>query len=166
MRFVFSSFAVIALVACASQPRSSMAPVPAEPVSPEKPEEPAAEPSVLEPVAAAPSEDVCKPGAPASQSELWDKLPAPPNEWVSCEQDQDCAVAEIGCCDHCNGGRRVVVNSRFTKQAATKYGTKVCKGNCTEKACAPRVVLCAEHQCTDAEAPVCDERADNVMERR
>jgi hypothetical protein len=166
MRSVFSSLALFAVVACASPPRSSMAPVPTEPVAAAEPEQPAAEPPLIEPVATAPAEDVCKPGSAASQSEVWDKLPAPPNEWVSCEADQDCAVAEIGCCDHCNGGRRVVVNSRFAKQAAAKYGPKQCKGNCTEKACAPRVVLCAERKCTDASAPVCDERAENVMERR
>jgi hypothetical protein len=164
MRTVSFLMASLALVACASQAPSAANP----PVSTQPSPEPAkaagatAEPAMLEPVATrAPEEDICKPGAPTPQDALWQNLAAPPNEWVSCEQDQDCAIAEVGCCDHCNGGRRVVVNSRFAKQAAAKYGAKKCTEGCTEVACAPRVVLCSQHQCTDASAPVCNERADN-----
>src|SRR5262245_43603877 len=53
--------------------------------------------------------------------------------WLACSVDADCVVVEIGCCNHCNGGRVIAVNKSASSAAVTKYKPKACSGECTER---------------------------------
>jgi hypothetical protein len=91
-----------------------------------------------------------------SQSALWQGVAPPPDDWTRCDRDEDCAPVEVGCCDHCNGGKLLVVNARNTKEALGRYATKSCTSGCTEVACGPTRVLCEQNRCTRANAhPEC-----------
>lgn len=87
-----------------------------------------------------------------------DKAPegAPPTEWFACTADTDCEAVQVGCCDHCNGGKIVALNT--THKAAALADPRV-KENCnsapacTEMACAPHVAACKEGKCVSSPDP-------------
>ena len=45
--------------------------------------------------------------------------PGDPDPMFACAQDSDCTVLEMGCCDHCNGGWQLAVNTGHTTHASS-----------------------------------------------
>jgi len=43
-------------------------------------------------------------------------------DWQTCENDDDCVVVEIGCCDHCNGGDVVASNKDYSADVKEVLG--------------------------------------------
>ena len=69
--------------------------------------------------------------------------------WRACQAPSDCAVIEVGCCDHCNGGEVASVNAAYTEQAkaALSPPAGTCPGQCTLLGCAPEVPTCDGGTC-------------------
>jgi len=69
-------------------------------------------------------------------------------DWKTCESDDDCTIVELGCCDHCNGGRTVATNVDFADDIEALYGDE-CEEDqaCTLMACAPILAKCLEGMC-------------------
>lgn len=118
--------------------------------------EPAPEPAPTpdEPVASPPAPEPPPPPAPPpeppviSSEQAFEGLnPAPPAAWLTCEADADCAVVEVGCCDHCNDGRVVSVVTKQSKAARTRYRPRRCPDPCTERGCAAAEPVCVEGKC-------------------
>lgn len=70
--------------------------------------------------------------------------------WSTCQADQDCAVVELACCDHCNGGELGAFNraslERATKALAPAVGA--CNATvCTERKCNPGAARCEQGRC-------------------
>jgi len=71
-----------------------------------------------------------------------------PTQWTNCEINKDCVAVEVGCCDHCNGGKLMSFNKKFADVAKAKHQEKPCKNKaCTEKGCAAPVALCDKGTC-------------------
>ena len=68
-----------------------------------------------------------------------------PDAMFSCVMDEDCAVVEMGCCDYCNGGWQMAVNSKHADRAAQIWHEPSCG---TE--------ACTKMACVDTYSPVCD----------
>lgn len=119
----------------ASEPAPEPAPVPAPepaPVAPPAPEPPPPPP----------------PPPVISAEQAFEGLtPTPPANWLACEADADCAAVEVGCCDHCNGGRVVSVVTKQSKAARTRYRPRRCPEACTERGCAAAEPVCVEGKC-------------------
>lgn len=79
--------------------------------------------------------------------------PAPvPVTFQTCEEAEDCVVLELGCCDHCNGGRAVAVNSEHASDVQATYAESCTPGQgCTEMGCAPLEAACDEGRCITVE---------------
>jgi hypothetical protein len=75
-------------------------------------------------------------------------------DWNYCEEDSDCVVVELGCCDHCNGGRVVVANIDHAQDVKETMGDD-CEWyrGCTLMACAPYVPFCDEGTCYAEQDP-------------
>lgn len=58
-----------------------------------------------------------------------------PEAWVDCSTEDDCAIVEAGCCDHCNGGGITTVNRAFAAEARKKLEKVGCDSACTKKDC-------------------------------
>ena len=73
---------------------------------------------------------------------------APP-AWFACKQAADCAAVEIGCCDHCNGGKLMAANKNYAGDVKFTFGAKDCGGvPCTAMGCAfPPTLACQQGQC-------------------
>jgi len=64
-------------------------------------------------------------------------------ELTSCAADEECAVVQLGCCDHCNGGIAVATNLQseeevrdaFSETCGTTYA-------CTLVGCPPLLPVC------------------------
>ncbi|MBN1282834.1 MAG: hypothetical protein JXA24_03575 [Proteobacteria bacterium] len=68
--------------------------------------------------------------------------------WQSCENDRDCAVVELGCCDHCNGGRVVAANVAHVDDVKESMSDQCDEGYaCTLMACAPQLAKCEQGLC-------------------
>ena len=80
-----------------------------------------------------------------------DPLPA---EYTACEVDDDCVWVELGCCDYCNGGVAVSVNTSSEAEVRDAY-TQSCSPNqaCTEIGCAIPEPFCNEGSCDAAPSP-------------
>src|SRR5262245_27140954 len=84
-----------------------------------------------------PAQDDPKPAAPAPAA----PAPAAPaaaaatGDMQACNADADCEVVEVGCCDHCNGGKVISVAKPNVAAATAKYKATNCSGACTERAC-------------------------------
>ncbi|MEM9068087.1 MAG: hypothetical protein AAGE52_06250 [Myxococcota bacterium] len=89
------------------------------------------------------AEDEC-----ASAGNTWQGLQAPEPNWLACGQDSDCAVVEIACCDHCNGGRAIPVNTQSVTLARERY-RPTCSPTtvCTQLACADPESACVNGSC-------------------
>jgi hypothetical protein len=71
------------------------------------------------------------------------------DERQACTTDADCAVVEIECCDHCNGGTVVAVDRNSAADVRTEYaGPDRCKETmCTQMACGTPVPICRQQRC-------------------
>ena len=72
------------------------------------------------------------------------------DERQACSTDADCAVVEIECCDHCNGGSVVSVDRDTAADVRAEYaGPDRCKGTaCTRMACVQEpVAICRQQRC-------------------
>jgi hypothetical protein len=60
--------------------------------------------------------------------------PAPlvPTDWTLCEAPADCVKVVTTCCDECNGGKAVAVNTKHVEEA------KALRGGCSGVACTKR----------------------------
>ncbi len=55
----------------------------------------------------------------------------------TCSESSECVVLETGCCDHCNGGALVSVNSKYSDAAMEAFRQRSCENTaCTKMACA------------------------------
>lgn len=118
-----------------------------EPPQPEpQPEpEPAAPPPAPEPPPPPPAPP--EPPVISSEQAFEGLTPTPPANWLTCTADADCAAVEVGCCDHCNGGRVVSVVTKQAKAARTRYRPRRCPEACTELGCAAAEAVCVEGKC-------------------
>lgn len=88
----------------------------------------------------------CQPSKPASGPVVGAGF----DERQACGTDADCAVVEIECCDHCNGGTVVGVHLDSADGVRAEYaGPNECKGTaCTQMACVNRpVAICRQERC-------------------
>ncbi|MFH1831114.1 MAG: hypothetical protein ABH871_10155 [Pseudomonadota bacterium] len=74
--------------------------------------------------------------------------------WEACEIDDDCIIVELGCCDHCNGGRAVAANKGLAELVKTVQGDE-CEEEtmCTLMACAPLLARCTQGKCESFDDP-------------
>lgn len=86
-------------------------------------------------------------GGDASADAAVDAGGIPPG-WVACNVPNDCVAVELGCCDHCNGGKLGGFHKDYAKQAKDALG-EVCTPPiaCTEMACGQAVATCQAGQC-------------------
>ncbi len=64
------------------------------------------------------------------------------------ETDEQCVVLQLGCCDHCNGGRAVAVRADAADDVQATYVESCTPGTaCTEMGCAPLTAECIEDRC-------------------
>ena len=84
----------------------------------------------------------------AAQPDVPTDVVVPP-AWLACSQDSDCAAVEIGCCDHCNGGKVLAARTDHIGEVQTAFGAKACAGTgCTMRYCSgPAIPLCQQGQC-------------------
>lgn len=61
----------------------------------------------------------------------------------ACDVDTDCEHVELGCCDHCNGGKL----GAFNKAHASKHRPTCEPTRCTRRGCGAATVRCASHHC-------------------
>ena len=75
-------------------------------------------------------------------------------DWQDCEIDEDCVVVELGCCDHCNGGRVIASHKDYADDIREMLGDQ-CEENtaCTLMACANEIPKCDGGRCTHEPDP-------------
>jgi hypothetical protein len=63
--------------------------------------------------------------------------PAVDDSFFACTDSADCVVLETGCCDHCNGGALLAVNTRYSESAMEAFRQNSCADDsaCTKVAC-------------------------------
>lgn len=59
--------------------------------------------------------------------------------WRQCAANDECVLVETACCDHCNGGKAVVVNKAHQKDAEKLRAKCAPTTACTMRACLTRV---------------------------
>ena len=106
------------------------------------------------------SEDIIALDADATDTEAdrsQDIEPDSSQDWYSCAEDSDCILFEAGCCDHCNGGSLVSVNSQYESQARASL-TEDCSlpVACTEMGCTAKEAFCNAGSCAYREATHCE----------
>jgi hypothetical protein len=71
------------------------------------------------------------------------------DERQACGGDADCAVVELECCDHCNGGTVVGVHKDHAADVRKEHVTAgECEGTaCTLMACPDAQPICREGRC-------------------
>lgn len=97
----------------------------------------------------------CKSGTPAVAIDrgvvpaevAWRGLPRPEETWLMCLTDADCEAAEIGCCDHCSGGRVVPVRRDHAADVVEAYGERCGRSECPEADCPRAPTVCHEGRC-------------------
>jgi len=69
-------------------------------------------------------------------------------DYRTCAVDEDCVIVELGCCDHCNGGRVDAVHRDRAEEIQMSFGDD-CEEDeaCTEMACAPMLARCTDWTC-------------------
>ncbi len=71
-----------------------------------------------------------------------------PATLMTCETAEECVVLELGCCDHCNGGRAVAVRADAADDVQATYAESCAPGTaCTEMGCAPLTADCDDGRC-------------------
>lgn len=77
-----------------------------------------------------------------------------PPEWSACTANDDCTAIELGCCDHCNGGKLMSVHKQYADAASAKHKQSPCINvACTEMACAAPVTFCDDATCAHKADP-------------
>ena len=77
-----------------------------------------------------------------------------PAEWSACDNNNDCTNVEVGCCDHCNGGKLMGFNKKFADVGKAKHKETPCtKVACTEKGCANALAWCDNGVCNHKPDP-------------
>ncbi len=71
----------------------------------------------------------------------------PTADQLTCDADSDCVALELGCCNHCNGGRVLAVNKQGAKEFAAHKQAPCDDFVCTRKMCRPEKVRCAQGTC-------------------
>ena len=85
----------------------------------------------------------CKPAAPTAPPR-----PSTIDERQACTVDADCAVVELSCCDHCNGGRVAGVHQDFAAEVHASATAACGDTACTLMACvAQPTAVCAQGMC-------------------
>jgi hypothetical protein len=75
-------------------------------------------------------------------------------DWQSCETDADCAVVELGCCDHCNGGSVMACRADHVDDVLRTFGAECAEDYaCTLMACAPYLPTCSGGMCIAEQDP-------------
>lgn len=71
------------------------------------------------------------------------------DERQACGADADCAVVELECCDHCNGGAVVGVHKDAAADVRKEYAPAAACGDtmCTLMACSPAAPICRQGRC-------------------
>jgi len=71
--------------------------------------------------------------------------------YTSCEVPEDCVIVSLGCCDACNGGTEVSVNTQSAQTVRDLY-SETCAGQlvCTDLGCAPTLATCDAGVCGSA----------------
>ncbi|MCO4748079.1 MAG: hypothetical protein KC912_25015 [Proteobacteria bacterium] len=72
--------------------------------------------------------------------------------YTTCADGESCVIVQLGCCDHCNGGAAVAVNSGSLSTVVDELGED-CSGQfaCTEMGCAPITAECRDDACVMVE---------------
>ncbi len=74
------------------------------------------------------------------------------SDMFACASDDHCVVLEMGCCDHCNGGWQLSVNTAHAEAATAKHHDQNCTGGCTKRGCAWKTTaVCHEGTCAMSE---------------
>lgn len=84
----------------------------------------------------------CKKSAPST--------PATPtvDERQACGADEDCAVVETECCDHCNGGAIAAVHQDAAAEVRAQIEAACGPTTCTELACVEEpTAICRSGRC-------------------
>ena len=67
---------------------------------------------------------------------------------IACTKNEDRVVVELGCCDHCNGGRVVAVNSKYVEEVENDYKDDCSDVHaCTMRACPGELPRCRDGEC-------------------
>ncbi len=75
-------------------------------------------------------------------------------DYLACVSDDDCAVVELGCCDHCNGGWVMAVNGDYADDIEKIYGADCAEDHaCTLMGCAEKLARCSAGQCEAYDDP-------------
>ena len=72
---------------------------------------------------------------------------APPAEFTACQGHKDCVAVEMGCCDHCNGGKLLAVNVEFAGSLDPWKETGCEMIGCTKIGCGPVEAVCNSGVC-------------------
>lgn len=69
--------------------------------------------------------------------------------FTTCENDSDCVVVELGCCDECNGGLAVAVHRAWSAAVEERFSER-CGSDvtCTTEDCGPWRVTCELGTCS------------------
>lgn len=71
-----------------------------------------------------------------------------PDSWYGCAEASECALIEVGCCDHCNGGTLVSINATYAEEAKSRLQDGCNEPvACTERACEPKYPTCEAGRC-------------------
>lgn len=68
-----------------------------------------------------------------------------PEPMFACLTDGDCTVVEMGCCDYCNGGWQMSVNTKQVDRAIQTWHEPSCE-----------IEACTKMACEQSLSPVCD----------
>jgi hypothetical protein len=77
----------------------------------------------------------------------WKGLPPPEESWVLCLSEIDCTLAEIGCCDHCNGGRAVPARKDHAADVVKALRESCDTSKCAELGCQGPAPVCQSGRC-------------------
>jgi hypothetical protein len=69
------------------------------------------------------------------------------DERQACTTDGDCAVVEIECCDHCNGGTVIGIHKDEAASVRQSYAGACDDVACTKMACEQPTAICAQGIC-------------------
>jgi hypothetical protein len=97
----------------------------------------------------------CKPGPPEDAGSrtvvpmetAWRGLELADEDWVTCLSDIDCTLAEVGCCDHCNGGRALPARKDHAADVVKAFRESCDDGSCGEVGCQGPAPVCHAGRC-------------------
>ena len=87
---------------------------------------------------------------------IWSPIELEPS-WITCDAASDCVLVEAACCDHCNSGQLVSVNSENASSVEALKQTGCNDVMCTLLGCAAKVAICQDGACAykDKETLAC-----------